>query len=78
MSSASFPNSVHKLTFDISHISCRFGCDVGQFSNSGLGIMDTGLFDYKGTFGTNLGMSKAQRLQTGESAMTHAMGMSDS
>lgn len=54
----------------------RFGCDVGQFSNSALGIMDTNLFDYKQTFGTGLGMTKAQRLQTGESSMTHAMGMS--
>ncbi|KAK9897360.1 peptidase C1B, bleomycin hydrolase [Cystobasidium minutum MCA 4210] len=50
-----------------------FGCDVGQFSNTALGIMDTKLFDYKQTFGTGLGMSKAQRLQTGESSMTHAM-----
>lgn len=36
--------------------------------------MDTALFDYQKTFGTNLGMNKAQRLQTGESSMTHAMG----
>jgi hypothetical protein len=36
--------------------------------------MDTNLFDYKKTFGTDLGMSKAERLQMGESSMTHAMG----
>lgn len=36
--------------------------------------MDTKLFEYEKTFGTGLGMSKAERLQTGESAMTHAMG----
>lgn len=52
----------------------RFGCDVDQFSSHALGIMDTALFDFKKTFGTNLGMSKAQRLQTGDSFMTHAMG----
>lgn len=55
-------------------VATRFGCDVGQYSNSALGIMDTKLFDYKQTFGTDLGMTKAQRLQTGESSMTHAMG----
>lgn len=36
--------------------------------------MDCDLFDYANTFGTKLGMTKAQRLQTGESSMTHAMG----
>lgn len=35
--------------------------------------MDDKLFDYAGTFGTKLGMTKAQRLHTGESQMTHAM-----
>jgi len=50
-----------------------FGCDVGKCSNSALGVMDCDLFDYGNTFGTKLGMTKAQRLQTGESSMTHAM-----
>lgn len=50
-----------------------FGSDVGKFSNSTSGIMDTGLIDYELGFNVRLGMSKAQRLQTGESAMTHAM-----
>jgi bleomycin hydrolase len=53
-----------------------FGCDVGQFSDSKLGLMDTGLFDYKLAFGINLGMSKSQRIKTGTSAMTHAMVIS--
>ena len=50
-----------------------FGCDVGKFSNSTSGIMDTGLIDYELGFNIRLGLSKAQRLMTGESAMTHAM-----
>lgn len=52
-----------------------FGCDVGKFSDSTSGIMDTALFDF--SLGFNLsfgtGMSKSSRLRTGESAMTHAM-----
>jgi bleomycin hydrolase len=50
-----------------------FGSDVGKFSNSQSGIMDTTLIDYELGFNVQLGMSKAQRLMTGESAMTHAM-----
>ena len=50
-----------------------FGSDVGKFSNSQTGIMDVDLFDYELGFNVQLGMSKAQRLMTGESAMTHAM-----
>ncbi|MCJ1310617.1 hypothetical protein MMC25_004282 [Agyrium rufum] len=49
-----------------------FGSDVGQFSNR-TGIMDTALIDYELGFNIKLGMSKTQRLMTGESAMTHAM-----
>ncbi|KKZ61848.1 bleomycin hydrolase [[Emmonsia] crescens] len=50
-----------------------FGSDVGKYSNSASGIMDTALHDYSLGFNVNLGMSKADRLQTGESSMTHAM-----
>lgn len=50
-----------------------FGCDVGKYSSSSLGIMDTALVDYELAFNVKLGMSKAQRLLTKESAMTHAM-----
>ncbi|KAI9869186.1 MAG: hypothetical protein M1830_005455, partial [Pleopsidium flavum] len=50
-----------------------FGSDVGKFSNSSSGIMDTGLIDYELGFNIRLGLKKAQRLMTGESAMTHAM-----
>jgi bleomycin hydrolase len=51
-----------------------FGSDVGKFSNSASGIMDLDLYHYELGFGVGLlGMSKADRLRTGESAMTHAM-----
>ena len=50
-----------------------FGCDVGKYSNSALGIMDPALLDYELAFNVKLGLSKAQRLLTGESQMTHAM-----
>ena len=50
-----------------------FGSDVGKFSNSASGIMDTDLIDYELGFNIRLGLTKAQRLMTGESQMTHAM-----
>jgi bleomycin hydrolase len=50
-----------------------FGSDVGKYSNSASGIMDPTLIDYELGFNVRLGMSKAQRLMVGESAMTHAM-----
>jgi len=50
-----------------------FGCDVGKHSDSNLGIMDLKLFDYDTAFNIKLGMTKKQRLQVNETAMTHAM-----
>jgi bleomycin hydrolase len=51
-----------------------FGSDVGKFSNSASGVMDLDLIDYPLGFNVSLlGMDKAERLKTGESAMTHAM-----
>ncbi len=50
-----------------------FGCDVGKSSSSALGLMDLNLFDLPGAFDTDLNMTKEQRLNTGESSMTHAM-----
>ncbi|TKA69300.1 hypothetical protein B0A49_08272 [Cryomyces minteri] len=50
-----------------------FGSDVGKYSDGSTGIMDTSLFDYELGFSVRLGLEKAQRLMTGESAMTHAM-----
>ncbi|KAF3765159.1 peptidase C1B, bleomycin hydrolase [Cryphonectria parasitica EP155] len=50
-----------------------FGSDVGQFSDAS-GVMDVALIDYELGFNVSmLGMDKASRLRTGESAMTHAM-----
>ncbi|RDB16670.1 Cysteine proteinase 1, mitochondrial [Hypsizygus marmoreus] len=53
-----------------------FGCDVGKFSDSAAGIMDTALFEYESAFDITLGLTKAQRLQVNESSMTHAMVIS--
>lgn len=51
-----------------------FGSDVGKFSDRASGVMDLELIDYELGFNVGLlGMDKAARLRTGESAMTHAM-----
>ncbi|OJJ59173.1 hypothetical protein ASPSYDRAFT_79039 [Aspergillus sydowii CBS 593.65] len=50
-----------------------FGCDVGKFSNNTSGIMDPDLVDLSLGFNISLGLNKAERLASGESAMTHAM-----
>jgi len=52
-----------------------FGCDVGKFSERG-GIMDTAIFEYENAFDISLGLTKADRLQINDSAMTHAMVIS--
>ncbi|KAI0743579.1 peptidase C1B bleomycin hydrolase [Daedaleopsis nitida] len=53
-----------------------FGCDVGQFSDRDAGIMDTALFEYEAAFDIKFGLTKADRLRTNESSMTHAMVIS--
>lgn len=53
-----------------------FGCDVGKFLDRQAGLMDVRLFEYENAFDITLGLSKADRLRTGESAMTHAMVIS--
>lgn len=50
-----------------------FGCDVAQSSDRQQGIMDLNIYGKNELFGTSLDMSKAERLDTGESLMTHAM-----
>lgn len=50
-----------------------FGCDVGQSSTRDSGIMATEAFDVNSLFGIDFDMTKAQRLDFGESLMTHAM-----
>lgn len=50
-----------------------FGSDVGQSSNTKKGIMDTSLYVPYELFDADLSLSKAERLDYGESLMTHAM-----
>nr|WP_229745607.1 C1 family peptidase [Pullulanibacillus pueri] len=50
-----------------------FGCDVGKYSNSQYGIMDTDLYQYEEAFGFPFQMTKAERLDYKSSIMTHAM-----
>lgn len=50
-----------------------FGSDVGQFSESENGVLDTALYDYGDLLGIADRMTKADRLDYGESLMTHAM-----
>ncbi|HTQ11015.1 MAG TPA: C1 family peptidase, partial [Fimbriimonadaceae bacterium] len=50
-----------------------FGCDVGPYLDRDLGTMDIRQFDYDLVYGTKLGLTKAERLMYGHSAMSHAM-----
>jgi bleomycin hydrolase len=50
-----------------------FGCDTGKMSNTKLGMWDAALYDYNGVYGTDLTLSKAERLVFHDSLMTHAM-----
>jgi bleomycin hydrolase len=50
-----------------------FGCDVGKFYDVNRGVLDTELTDLALGFNTPLRMTKAQRVATGDSSMTHAM-----
>lgn len=50
-----------------------FGCDVGQMSTRESGIMGMHTYDYEKLLGVKFGMNKAERLDYGESLMTHAM-----
>lgn len=50
-----------------------FGCDVGQRLDGEWGSMDLESFDLEPALGTPFPMTKAQRLDYGESVMTHAM-----
>ena len=50
-----------------------FGSDVGQSSSREGGLMDLDVHDVEDLFSTEFTMDKAQRLDYGESLMTHAM-----
>ncbi|MGO1356341.1 MAG: aminopeptidase C [Alkalibacterium gilvum] len=50
-----------------------FGCDVGKMLDRESGIMDDRTYDYEATLGESVELTKAQRLDYGESLLTHAM-----
>jgi len=50
-----------------------FGCDVGKYLNSSKHIMDFDLMNLKEFLGINLLLNKKERIEYGESLMTHAM-----
>lgn len=50
-----------------------FGCDVGQFLRSKSCVMDEKCFDFQSYLNTDFTLNKRERLQYGESLMTHAM-----
>ena len=50
-----------------------FGCDVGKHFDRKIGVMDIDLFDFNSFYQSEFAMNKADRLQYGESQMTHAM-----
>ncbi|MGM0123485.1 aminopeptidase C [Enterococcus sp. AZ194] len=50
-----------------------FGCDVGQSSTRDSGIMALDAYDMNDLFDVDFTMTKAERLDHGESLMTHAM-----
>jgi bleomycin hydrolase len=50
-----------------------FGCDVAKLFNREKGILDLDVYDLESLYGTSLDLDKAERLNYGESQMTHAM-----
>ena len=50
-----------------------FGCDVGKSSDRQKGVMATDVYGTDELFDVDLSMSKAERLDYGQSLMTHAM-----
>lgn len=50
-----------------------FGCDVGQSYSRNYGLLDLNLYHLEELFDTEFDMNKAERLDYGQSRMTHAM-----
>jgi bleomycin hydrolase len=50
-----------------------FGCDVGKSLEKDLGIMALDTYDYELVYGTGFKSDKAERVDYGQSLMTHAM-----
>jgi len=50
-----------------------FGCDVGQMLDRKSGILDSDLYHYEEALDTSFNLSKGDRLNYGDSCLTHAM-----
>lgn len=50
-----------------------FGCDVGKHFHRDIGIMDMDIYDFELFYDTPFPINKSQRLEYGDSLMTHAM-----
>ncbi len=50
-----------------------FGCDMGPRISRDTGVMDLDIYDFKDILQIDLSMTKAERLDYGQSQMTHAM-----
>ncbi len=50
-----------------------FGCDVGKMGNNDLGIWDARLYDLESVYDVSFSLDKAQRLESHDALMTHAM-----
>ena len=50
-----------------------FGCDVGKMMERDLGILDMEVYDYGLVYDTEFKSDKAERVNYGQSVMTHAM-----
>ncbi|CAN0131995.1 unnamed protein product [Ascophyllum nodosum] len=52
---------------------CWIGVDVFKSYHTELGILDTAMYDHDLVYGVSPGMTKEERLRSGESLMSHAM-----
>ncbi|WPF65798.1 C1 family peptidase [Corynebacterium sp. 22KM0430] len=50
-----------------------FGCETTRQGDKETGFWAADLYDYEAVYGVNMGLTKAERLRTGESLMEHAM-----
>ncbi|MBC3185654.1 C1 family peptidase [Corynebacterium sp. zg-331] len=50
-----------------------FGCETTRQAERETGVWAADLYDYEAVYGVEMGMTKEQRLRTGESLMEHAM-----
>lgn len=50
-----------------------FACDINQFASDSEGILDIDIYQYEKVFGTKFGLTKGERLETGDSWLSHDM-----